>query len=96
MKEKYRNQLEDLSGALNRLKETIRQVELTAVGDLYGAKVGSIVIDGGVEYRITEVDRVYQDLNKPFVRGAKRKKNGEWGKKSQYLYRWEPINHLNH
>lgn len=79
--------LEDQERALNKQqsKLLLRQAKLK-----HGVKIGSIVISDprhgeGVEHRVTFIDTEY-GIDRPWVRGNPRKKDGTFGAAVRSLY----------
>lgn len=69
---------------LNRL-----QIDLVTID--YGIKVGSVVKDKqGHEYKVSSIDVTFG--GDPWVKGCKRKKDGEFGVREQHLFDyWELV-----
>ena len=67
--------------AFGEAKRALKAAQLAACP----VKVGDIVVSRGVEYRVLGIDTSW-DVNRPWLVGVPRKKNGEFGARTRNLY----------
>ena len=72
-----------LEDALNKVRAEIRQLKVAAAAAA-GIAVGDIVTHRGREYKIESIDTSWR--GKPWIRGFKKLKTGEWSGVSTKLY----------
>ena len=54
-----------------------------------GIKIDDIVLHNNIEHKVTHINATY-DLQKPWLRGRYRRKDGSWSNHERHLYtQWE-------
>jgi hypothetical protein len=67
----------------------LKECEARYYKEKFGVEVGTIVMYKGEEHKVTLVDH-FIFPRKPWVEGARRRKDGEWSQRSFALYsNWE-------
>jgi hypothetical protein len=67
----------------------LKECEARYYKEKFGVEIHDIVLHQGAEYLVTQIDH-FGFPRKPWVEGAKRRKDGEWSQRSIVLYNnWE-------
>jgi hypothetical protein len=79
----------DARRALFEATVELKECEQRYYKEKFGVEIDGIVLHQDAEYLVTKVDH-FGFPRKPWVEGAKRRKDGEWSKRSIVLYNnWE-------
>ena len=70
--------------SLSVLKRRKKAVKLLIIAKYYNLTEGSIVVCKGCDYKVASVDPFRK--GKPWVKGVKKLKGGEWGTRAYHLY----------
>ena len=78
----------EVAKSLSGLRKRVKAVKLLIIARDYNLTEGSIVVCKGCDYKITDVDPSWE--GKPWVKGVKKLKGGEWGTRAYHLFsKWE-------
>ena len=86
-------QRDDLRRLLTETREQIKQEYTRLAAEKFGVKPGSIVKnkDGRI-FRVAEIDSPFIPwIEKPWLMACPRKKDGDFSKREQMVYRWELV-----
>ena len=90
-KEAHQLVLDEMNQRYKQMGIDIHQYKLRVIDELYGVKVGNIITDRDVEYKITKTDKIFSISSKPFVKAVPRKKDGNWSKNAVWVNKWELV-----
>ena len=79
--------IEELKKNLAAHEQGLRDKRLAVVKRIWGIDTGTVITVGDAEYKVSKINAwsVYAD-RKPGLRGYKRKKNGEWGRREVHIW----------
>ena len=76
--------------AISKNRKIVKELNYELAFKEHGIKIGSVVKIKGEEYKVDEL--TFWSNREPTPRGFKRKKNGDWGARSQRIYgTWEVV-----
>lgn len=78
----------ELAGKARELRREAAQI----VAESWGCSIGTVVMTGKGEVRVSGFNCYHPAKNRPSIEGYRRKKNGDWYADRQYIGSgWKPI-----